>query len=74
MPIGVVLTYRYYVNAWGLAYYLTFEKRLLNSPALERYLRRENARLAPAERFRLLVGMPPPAEFDEQWRAFIQSQ
>jgi hypothetical protein len=64
---------RYYVNAWGLAYYLTFEKRLLNSPALEKYLRSENARLAPADRFQLLVGMRP-AEFDEQWRAYITGQ
>ena len=64
---------RYYVNAWGLAYYLTFEKRLLNSPALEKYLRSENARLAPAERFQLLTGMPP-AQLDEQWRAYITGQ
>ncbi len=66
-------TDRYYVNAWGLAYYLTFEKRVLNSPALEKYLRAETARLAPAERFQLLVGMPP-AQFDEQWRAYIRLQ
>ena len=64
---------RYYVNAWGLAYYLTFEKRLLNSPALEKYLRSENARLAPAERFQVLVGMPP-AQLEEQWRSFIAGQ
>jgi hypothetical protein len=61
---------RYYVNAWGLAYYLTFEKRVLNSPALERYLRSESARLSPADRFQLLVGMPP-AQLEEQWRAYI---
>jgi hypothetical protein len=61
---------RYYVNAWGLAYYLTFEKQLLNSPALEKYLRSENTRLAPADRFQLLVGMPP-AQFQEQWRAYF---
>jgi hypothetical protein len=64
---------RYYVNAWGLAYYLTFEKRLLNSPALEKYLRSENARLDPGERFQLLVGMTP-AQFEEQWRANIAGQ
>ncbi len=63
-------TDRYYVNAWGLAYNLTFEKRVLNSPALEKYLRSENARLAPAERFKLLVGKPP-AQFEAQWRAYI---
>jgi len=61
---------RYYVNAWGLAYYLTFEKRLLSSPALEKYLRSESTRLAPAERFQRLVGMPL-AEIERQWRAYI---
>jgi hypothetical protein len=63
-------TDRYYANAWGLAYYLTFEKRVLSSPALEKYLRAENARLGPAERFQLLVGVPP-RQFDEPWRAYI---
>ena len=35
---------RCYVHAWGLAYYLTFAKRLLGSPALEKYLQAGNAR------------------------------
>jgi len=62
---------RYYVNAWGMAYYLTFEKRLLNSPVLEQYLRRANAQLAPAARFQQLIGMPR-AEFEQQWREYIR--
>ncbi len=49
---------RYYVHAWGLAYYLTFEKHLLGSPALEKYLQSGNARLAPVQRFQQLIGMP----------------
>ena len=61
---------RYYVNAWGLAYYLTFEKRLLSGPALEKYLRDDSTRLPPAERFQRLVGMPL-AKLEEQWRAYI---
>ena len=38
---------RYYVHAWGLAYYLTFEKRLFGSPALEKYLQSGNAAACP---------------------------
>jgi hypothetical protein len=60
----------YYVNAWGVVYYLTFEKRLLTSPLLEKYLRANGARLAPAQRFQQLTGMPP-AQFDKQWRAYV---
>ena len=61
---------RYYVNAWGLAYYLTFEQRLLTGPALEKYLRSENARLAPAVRLRLLTGLPL-GQFEAKWRRYI---
>ncbi len=63
---------RYYVHAWGLAYYLTFEKRLLGSPALEKYLQIGNARLNPVQRFQALTGMPL-AQFERQWRAYIRS-
>jgi len=63
---------RYYVHAWGLAYYLTFEKRLLGSPALEKYLQAGNARLLPVQRFQELVGMPL-AQFEREWQAFIRS-
>jgi hypothetical protein len=62
---------RYYVNAWGLAYYLTFEQRLLTSPALEKYLRSENARLSPAARLRLLTGAPV-GQFEAKWREYIR--
>jgi hypothetical protein len=61
---------RYYFHAWGLAYYLTFEKHLLGSPALEKYLQAGNARLPPAQRFQALIGMPL-AQFEQQWRAYI---
>jgi len=63
---------RYYVHAWGLAYYLTFEKHLLGSPALEKYLQTGNAQVAPAQRFQQLIGMPLD-QFEHQWRAYIRS-
>ncbi len=62
---------RYYVYAWGLAYYLTFEKRLLSSPALEKYLQPGNARLAPVPRFEQLIGKPLK-QFEQEWQAYIR--
>jgi hypothetical protein len=64
---------RYYVNAWGLVYYLTFEQRLLTTPVLEKYLRGENARLAPAARLRLLTGAPM-GEFEAKWREYVSTR
>jgi len=61
---------RYYVRAWGLAYYLTFEKHLLGNPSLEKYLQPGNARLAPAQRFQQLIGMPLK-QFEHEWQAYI---
>ena len=62
---------RYYVHAWGLAYYLTFERHLLGSPALATYLQPGNARSSQTARFEQLVGLPL-AEFEKEWRAFIR--
>ena len=62
---------RYYVHAWGVAYYLTFEKHLLGSPALEKYLQSGNARLDPVQRFQQLIGMPLE-QFEREWRTYIR--
>ncbi|MEI8375058.1 MAG: DUF1570 domain-containing protein [Planctomycetota bacterium] len=61
---------RHYVHAWGLAHYLTFEKHLLGSPALEKYLQPGNA--APKQRFQQLIGMPLD-QFEHEWRDYIRS-
>jgi len=63
---------RYYIHAWGLAYYLTFEKHLLGSTALEKYLQSSNAHIPPAQRFQQLIGMPLD-QFEHEWRAYIRS-
>lgn len=64
---------RFYVYSWGLAYYLTFEKHLFSSPALEKYVRRPShgVDVAPIERFEELVGMPV-AEFEKVWREYVR--
>lgn len=61
---------RYYIHAWGLAYYLTFEKHLLGSPALEKYLQFGNA--SPKQRFQQLIGKPLE-QFEHEWRAYIRT-
>jgi len=61
---------RYYAHSWGLAYYLTFQRHLLDSPALEQYVQRLPENLPPAERFQKLVGTPP-VEFEKEWREYI---
>jgi hypothetical protein len=63
---------RYYVHAWGLAYYLAFEKRLLDSAELEKYLQPENSRLDPQQRFEQLTGMPLD-QFELKWREYIKA-
>ena len=63
-------TDRLYAYAWGLAYYLAFEKHLLDGPALGEYVSPEAGKLAPVARFEKLVGMRLD-EFEKQWRAYI---
>ncbi|MEN6493064.1 MAG: DUF1570 domain-containing protein [Thermoguttaceae bacterium] len=63
---------RYYWYAWGLAYYLTFEKRLLADPALDRYLAPDLQPLAPTGAFEELVGMPL-VRFETVWQRYIRT-
>jgi len=62
---------RYYLHAWGLVYYLAFERQLLGSAALDLYVRPPAVNpLNAAERFERLVGAPLP-QFERVWRAYI---
>lgn len=61
---------RYYAYSWGLAYYLTFEKHLLDSPALDQYVQPSSKGTAPVERFEQLVGVGV-AEFEKAWREYV---
>lgn len=60
---------RYYDYAWGLAYYLTFERKLLGSPEMERYLLAGEDG-SPRERFQLLVGHSLEG-FEKQWHQWL---
>ena len=60
---------RYYLYAWGLAYYLAFEKNRLRPEVLDAFL--SNAEdFGPAARFTRLVEMPI-AKFERLWREAI---
>jgi len=61
---------RYYLHAWGLVYYLAFERHLFDSAALDRYVEQSAAGLAPIERFERFVGMPLD-QFERQWRQYM---
>ncbi len=58
---------RHYLYSWGLAYYLTFEKSLLGTEALDAYVAGEESDLSPLVRFERLVDMPL-AKFEQRWR------
>jgi hypothetical protein len=49
---------RYYLNAWALSFYLAFDRRLLGTPALDRYVQALKRGADPVETFQQLVGGP----------------
>ena len=61
---------RYYVHAWGVAYYLAFEKHLLGRPALYRYVQPGDQPEAAIPRFEQLVELPLD-RFEKEWREYI---
>lgn len=64
---------RTYAYAWGLAYYLTFQKGLLTGDELLEYAGRPQAPTSPQQRFEQLVGQPLPA-FESAWRQAMLQQ
>lgn len=49
---------RYYLASWALAFYLTFDRKLLGTPALDTYVRQLQRGTDPLEAFRELTGQP----------------
>jgi len=71
-PVGggaaAAASQRYYAAAWGLTYYLAFERNLLGREALDAYVQKAAARQPAIGRFEQLAG-EPLAEFEKAWRA-----
>lgn len=61
---------RYYVHAWGVAYYLTFQTQVLGGAAIDRYVAADVKTAPPVERFERLIDMPL-ARFDDAWQDYI---
>ncbi|HEV3263485.1 MAG TPA: DUF1570 domain-containing protein, partial [Gemmataceae bacterium] len=65
------LSNRYYLHSWALAFYVTFDRKLLGTPALDRYVRALKHGTDPTEAFRNLVREPLP-EFEKKFHAYVQ--
>jgi hypothetical protein len=62
---------RHYLASWALAYYLTFERRLLAGKAMDEYVRALHRGGDPLVAFREFVGQPLP-EFEKEYRRFME--
>lgn len=62
---------RYYAAAWGLVFYLVFERDLLTPTQLDAYVGPAASALPPVERFERWIGQSL-AEFEPAWRAYVE--
>jgi hypothetical protein len=62
---------RHYLAAWALAHYLTFNRELLGTRALDDYVAALGREVGPATAFRDLVG-EPLEKFEEAWLAYLK--
>jgi hypothetical protein len=61
---------RAYLTSWALAYYLTFERRLIGTAEFNEYLVAVNSGGDPRAAFAALVGQDLPA-FEKAWHAYL---
>ncbi|HZV04306.1 MAG TPA: DUF1570 domain-containing protein [Gemmataceae bacterium] len=64
------LSDRYYLSSWALAFYLTFDRKLLGTPALDSYVRQLKRGTDPLEAFRELTGQPL-ADFERDFFSYL---
>jgi hypothetical protein len=62
---------RYYLTSWGVAFYLTFERRLLGTKAMDQYVLGLKRDADPARAFAELVGQPPK-EFEKEFQLYLK--
>jgi len=63
---------RYYLASWGLAFYLTFERRLLGTKAMDDYVKALQHGADPLDAFQALVGVPLP-QFEKDYLQYLQA-
>jgi hypothetical protein len=61
---------RAYLSCWGLAHYLTFDRRVVGTADFRRYLVAVNSGADPREAFTKLVGQDLPA-FERDWHSYL---
>lgn len=61
---------RAYLSCWGLAHYLTFNRRVFGTPMFDRYLTAVNTGTDPRAAFAKLVGQELPA-FEREWQTYL---
>jgi hypothetical protein len=61
---------RAYLTSWALAHYLTFDRRLIGTDALRKYLIEVNSGGDPKQAFATLVGKELAA-FEKDWHAYL---
>lgn len=63
---------RHYLNSYALAYYLTFEKRILGTPALEKYVQARKRGVDELIAFRDLIGNKQSlAQFEKDYQDYL---
>jgi hypothetical protein len=61
---------RYYLASWALAFYLTFDRKLLGTRALDDYVRALDRGEGATAAFRALVGQPLP-QFEKEYLRYL---
>jgi len=61
---------RYYLASWALAFYLTFDRNLLGTPALDHYVAQLKRGTDALQAFRELTGQPLAA-FERDFVAYL---
>jgi hypothetical protein len=64
-------TNRAYLTSWALAYYLTFDRRVLGTAEFQKYLAAINSGRDPSQSFAHLVGKDL-GTFEKDWHAYLQ--